>query len=269
MSHQSLHTRGIVTADEHSIHQSDTDTVVIGVSKSSGKSSDSEVHIKRLSSRLWSFLHGSKHVSSRASTVHLVEANTGIYRNKHVPDKCSNYSLFGLACTENEQNVDPQNSVVKDHQFGTPGDTPQSDCHQLDGSNIRGGRHPAGSPNGELLEGGLFQNGEPFEGGQTHKKTAMGESYRCSSVHGGFSHEKACYGEMVGGMRWLVAGTLREGCHMATTFVKKPIVHSSHNHNWSPDGQPCGKSGRQFQEIRRLCQLRQQQEVVMVHIVVP
>jgi len=48
-----------------------------------------------------------------------------------VPEQHSNYSLFGPVCTENEQNVDPQISVVKDHQFGAPGEASQNGRCQL------------------------------------------------------------------------------------------------------------------------------------------
>jgi len=50
MSRKSLHTRDILTTDECSMRQSETDTVLSAVSKSSGKLSNSEVHIKLLSS---------------------------------------------------------------------------------------------------------------------------------------------------------------------------------------------------------------------------
>jgi len=54
-----------------------------------------------------------------------------------VQEQRSTYSLFDPVCTENEQKVDPQNSVAKDHQFGAPGG--KGGRHLFDTGNIHGG----------------------------------------------------------------------------------------------------------------------------------
>jgi len=161
------------------------------------------VHTKQLSSQLWSFLRSSKHVSSSTITVPLVEANIGIRCDKHVPEQHSSYSSFGPVGTVNEQNLGPQELVVKDHQFGAPGDMPQSDCYHFDSGSTRGGRHPAKTPIGEPLEGGHLQNDESFAGGQVLEKTPIGKLSHGNNVHGAVLREKECHGKMVSGRHTL------------------------------------------------------------------
>jgi len=92
---KSLRSCNIVTADDAIVRQSDNDTVVSAKSKMSDKSTDSEMHLKQLSTRLWSFLRGSKHVSSSASSVPIVGPSSGVERGERLPEQYSSFSLFG------------------------------------------------------------------------------------------------------------------------------------------------------------------------------
>jgi len=82
-----------IPANDVEVHQSDTDTVVSAKSKTSGKSSDSNTHSRRLSARLWSFLCGQKNVSTTASTVPM--AGPSSEREIRLPEQHINISLFG------------------------------------------------------------------------------------------------------------------------------------------------------------------------------
>jgi len=85
---KSLRSRDI-PADDVIVRQSDTDTVVSAKSKTCGKSSNSDTRSHHLSTRLWSFLRGSKPVSSTASTVPIIGPNVGTERGERIPEQRS------------------------------------------------------------------------------------------------------------------------------------------------------------------------------------
>jgi len=103
-----------IPADDVVVRQSDNNTVVSAKSKTSGKSSDSNMRSCRLSMHLWSFLRGSKPVSPMASTVLMVGPSTSTERDARLPEQRSNVSLFGPG------NVQPQ--TVCENVFGAYGD---------------------------------------------------------------------------------------------------------------------------------------------------
>jgi len=185
---KSLRSREVVTADDTTVCQSNTDTVVSAKRKSSDKSTDSEVHLKRFSTRLWSLLRGSKHDSSSASTVPIVGPTSGIEHAEHIPEQRSSLSLFGPVNVETEQNVQPQQTVVCKNQFGATRDALRSDRHLQDSGNHhsqngranRGWQHSGVPPNGGPTHGGHLQDGGFGDGGSIASGVAIG-----GSLHGG------------------------------------------------------------------------------------
>ena len=108
--------------------------MVSAKSKTSGKSSNSDIRSCWLSTRLCAFLHGSKNVSPTAST--LVMAGPSSERDVRLPEQRINVSLFGPS------NVQPQ--TVCDNVFRASGDAPLQDSHSQHGGSVCRGRIPDG-----------------------------------------------------------------------------------------------------------------------------